>query len=169
MRSIYLFVFACAISLIACKSGNSGTTEATPAAAPATTSAPTTPASTGLKPPFEIADSSKVMELEGGVKLYILEQGAGVAPTIENKVLAKYHGRLLNGNVFDSSYERGVPAEFALRQVIKGWQVAFPQLKPGARAVIIIPSAMGYGAQGQGAKIPGNSTLIFDVELITTT
>lgn len=169
MRSIYIFIFLFSAALTACKSGDSGTTSETSTAsnAPANTSTPAAPATTGVKPPFAIEDSSKVINLDGGVKLFILQQGQGLAAKMENKVLAHYNGRLLNGNVFDSSYERGAPTEFPLNGVIKGWQVAFQQLKPGARAVIVIPPAMGYGAQEQ-AKIPANSTLVFDVEFITT-
>ncbi len=171
MKNIYIFLFAFAAALTACKSDDATKTAEQSATTPAAATVVVAPTdSNAVKagmPPFAISDSSKVMNLEGGVKLYILQQGQGLAAKVENKVLAHYNGRLRNGGVFDSSYERGAPAEFPLANVIKGWQVAFQQLKPGAKAVIVIPPAMGYGEQSQ-AKIPANSTLIFDVEFITT-
>lgn len=171
MKNIYILLFAFATAFVACKSDETSKTAEQSAEAPVAAATIPAPADSNAAkaalPPFAISDSSKVMNLDGGVKLYILQQGQGLAAKVENKVLAHYNGRLRNGDVFDSSYQRGAPAEFPLANVIKGWQVAFQQLKPGAKAVIVIPPAMGYGEQSQ-AKIPANSTLIFDVEFITT-
>ncbi len=118
------------------------------------------------KPPFAVKDSSKVLNLEGGVKVYVIKEGEGNYPTLSSKVLANYHGRLKNGQVFDSSYERGQATEFPLSAVIKGWQVAFQKMKPGSRFVLVIPPSMGYGTQAV-ATIPANSTLIFDCDFIS--
>ncbi len=119
-----------------------------------------------IKPPFAIPDSSKVENLAGGVKLYMLQEGVGDSPKLSQTVLAHYSGRLTNGKVFDSSYERGSPTEFPLNAVIKGWQVGFQKAKPGSRFVLVIPSEMAYGDR-KVASIPPNSTLIFDCELIS--
>lgn len=162
----YLFASGLLMAgLVACGGSQSQNEQASNTSTTTNTAVASAPKS--ATPPFAIPDSSIVKNLEGGVKLYILRQGTGIAPTLESKVLANYHGRLANGDVFDSSYERKSPTEFPLNGVIKGWQVAFKELLPGAQAVIVIPAAMGYGDRAQ-AKIPANSTLIFDVEFITT-
>lgn len=76
-----------------------------------------------------------------------------------------YKGELLNGTVFDSSYDRGEPITFALNQVIKGWTEGVQLMPVGSKYKFTIPSDLGYGARGQG-PIPANSTLIFQVELL---
>lgn len=170
-KLFYTLLAAAAMSFAACsgeqQNGQSATTQDAAAAPKQEQTATPPPALPVAKPPFEIADSSKVMELEGGVKLYLIQEGSGIAPTLETTVLANYHGRLKNGDVFDSSFDRGQPVPFPLNGVIKGWQVGFSKMKPGSRFVLVIPPDMGYGPQAQ-AKIPANSTLIFDCDFITT-
>ncbi len=91
--------------------------------------------------------------------------GVGSKPTGEQKVKVHYTGKLLDGKVFDSSVERGEPAVFGVNQVIPGWTEALQLMPVGSKWTLYIPPALGYGEQGtQG--IPGNSVLIFDVELI---
>ena len=85
--------------------------------------------------------------------------------TAGDRVLIHYTGRLDDGTVFDSSYDRGEPISFKLSQVIPGWQEAIPLLKKGGKATFVIPSGMAYGARKAG-KIPPNSVLAFEVELI---
>lgn len=134
-----------------------------------TTKALSTPAISGPinHTPYAIADSSNVRMLEGGVKMYIIEEGQGPIPSPTSTVIAHYHGMLTDGTVFDSSFERGQTTSFPLTGVIKGWTVALSQVRTGSKVKLIIPPDMGYGAQASG-KIPANSTLIFDVDLVST-
>ena len=117
--------------------------------------------------PYVIKDSSNVKTFEGGVKMYIIEEGTGPIPTATQKLVAHYHGMLTDGTVFDSSFDRGQTSEFGLNQVIKGWTVALTQARCGSMVKLVIPPAMGYGSNAR-PTIPANSTLIFDVHLMRT-
>ncbi|MCD4664799.1 MAG: FKBP-type peptidyl-prolyl cis-trans isomerase [Bacteroidales bacterium] len=101
--------------------------------------------------------------------LYYIETvaGTGGSPVTNNKVQVHYEGKFLDGEVFDSSIERGEPIEFklGLGEVIKGWDEGISYMKKGGKATLIIPSNLAYGEEGN-TTIPGYSTLIFDVELI---
>ena len=101
-----------------------------------------------------------------GLRYIIEREGEGVAPTATSQVTVHYAGYLLNGNKFDSSYDRNQPATFGLNQVIPGWTEGLQLLKPGGKAKLIIPANLGYGANGYPPVIPPNSWLVFDVELI---
>jgi len=103
---------------------------------------------------------------ETGLQYIIQKEGAGTSPTAQNKVKVHYEGRLINGDVFDSSYKRGKPTEFGVGQVIPGWTEGLQLMKPGSKYTFFIPSNLAYGERGAGAKIGPHSTLIFDVELI---
>ena len=105
---------------------------------------------------------------ESGLFYNITKEGTGSSPLKGSKVSVHYKGSLIDGSVFDSSYQRNEPIEFSvgIGQVIQGWDEGIMLLKKGASARFVIPSDLGYGAQGAGANIPPNSTLIFDVELI---
>jgi FKBP-type peptidyl-prolyl cis-trans isomerase len=87
-------------------------------------------------------------------------------PRLESLLLVHYEGRLENGTVFDSSFERGQPTEFPLGAVVPGWQEGLRLMKPGDEAVLEIPAAMGYGAQGAPPDIPPNADLVFRVQLL---
>ena len=87
-------------------------------------------------------------------------------PRLESLLLVHYEGSLENGQVFDSSYERGQPTEFPLGAVVPGWQEGLRLLKPGDEAILEIPAALGYGAQGSPPDIPPNADLVFRVELL---
>ena len=104
-----------------------------------------------------------------GLQYKIIEAGEGKSPTSEDKVVAHYTGKLLDGTVFDSSHDRGEPATFPVSGVIKGWQEALQLMPVGSKWRLYIPSNLGYGARGAGNDIPGNATLIFDLELIQIT
>lgn len=107
-----------------------------------------------------------VVELASGLQYQILTSGSGKSPSVTNRVKCHYTGMLLDGTVFDSSVQRGEPAEFGVNQVIAGWTEALQLMKEGDKWRLFIPSDMAYGARGAGNSIPPHATLIFDVELI---
>lgn len=101
-----------------------------------------------------------------GLQYEVLQEGTGKQPVASDNVTVHYTGKLIDGTVFDSSVERGVPATFGVTQVIPGWVEALQLMKEGAKWRLFIPSQLAYGPQGAGNIIGPNSTLIFDVELI---
>ncbi len=118
-----------------------------------------------LLPPFDPAD---IQETESGLRYVIIEEGEGDLPAAGDGIQAHYTGYLVNGEKFDSSRDRGTTFEFPLgqRRVIQGWDEGFALMKPGTKALLIIPPDLGYGPQGSPPAIPGGSTLVFDVELV---
>jgi len=107
-----------------------------------------------------------VTSMESGLQYRVLEQGSGETPGKTDKVVVNYTGKLLDGTVFDSSFERGQPATFQVDQVIKGWTEALQLMKQGGRWELYIPPGLAYGDMGSPPNIPPHSTLIFEVELI---
>lgn len=107
-----------------------------------------------------------VFTTPSGLQYMVLRQGAGLRPKPADHVRVNYEGRLLDGTVFDSSYANGQPVEFGLDQVIRGWTEGLQLMPVGAKYRFWIPSELGYGANGAGASIGPNSTLVFDVELL---
>ena len=105
--------------------------------------------------------------LPSGLQYEVLNEGTGKSPSASDKVTTHYHGTLIDGTVFDSSYERGQPATFPVNGVIAGWTEALQLMKEGAKWRLYIPSALAYGSQGAGDVIGPNAALIFDVELIS--
>ncbi len=101
-----------------------------------------------------------------GLQYTVLKEGTGRQPKASDTVRCHYEGRLLDGTVFDSSYRRGVPADFGLRQVISGWTEGVQLMKEGAKYRFFIPYNLAYGEHGAGADIPPYAALVFDVELI---
>ena len=108
-----------------------------------------------------------VVALPSGLQYEILTQGNGPKPTASNKVTCHYHGTLINGTVFDSSVRRGQPATFPLNAVIKGWTEGLQLMPTGSKWRFFIPSQLAYGERQVSAEIGPNSTLIFDVELLS--
>ncbi len=107
-----------------------------------------------------------VMTTESGLQYKVLEKGEGSEqPSATSKVKVHYHGTLINGQVFDSSVDRGQPISFGLNQVIPGWTEGLQMMSVGDKFRLFIPANLAYGSGGAG-KIPGNSALIFDVELL---
>lgn len=100
-----------------------------------------------------------------GVYVIIDVPGTGKRPTISDNVTVHYHGELLNGDVFDSSINRGTPAEFPLNGVIRAWQIGIPYFKEGGKGKLICPPDLAYGSNPPPG-IPKNAVLVFDVELI---
>ena len=107
-----------------------------------------------------------VVELPSGLQYQVLKQGNGAKPSATDKVKCHYHGTLINGTVFDSSVERGVPAMFGVTQVIPGWVEALQLMREGDSWRLYIPSDLAYGQNGAGGLIGPDSTLIFDVQLL---
>jgi FKBP-type peptidyl-prolyl cis-trans isomerase FklB len=110
-----------------------------------------------------------VVELASGLQYEILTAGAGEKPTSFNEVTCHYHGTLIDGTIFDSSVQRGKPASFPLNMVIKGWTEGLQLMPTGSKWRFYIPANLGYGDRQVSAQIGPNSTLIFDVELISFT
>lgn len=111
------------------------------------------------------AGKDGVESTDSGLQLLVLEAGDGDSPAAESRVRVHYEGRLIDGTVFDSSYERGEPAEFALNQVIPGWTEGLQLMNEGGKYRLFIPSDLAYGPGGTRG-IPPNSVLVFDVELL---
>lgn len=101
-----------------------------------------------------------------GLQYKIINEGTGKKPGATSNVTVHYTGKLIDGSVFDSSVSRGEPATFGLNQVIPGWTEGLQLLKEGGKAVLYIPSELGYGDRGAGGVIPPYAALIFEVELI---
>jgi FKBP-type peptidyl-prolyl cis-trans isomerase FkpA len=108
-----------------------------------------------------------VFTTPSGLQYMVLRQGAGPRPLPSDRVRVNYHGTLLDGTVFDSSYDRGQPAEFALNEVIPGWTEGVAMMPVGGKYRFWIPGELAYGAKGTpGGPIGPNATLVFDVELM---
>lgn len=103
-----------------------------------------------------------------GLKYQVLKHGTGtVSPKATDTVTVNYVGTLLDGTVFDSSIARGQPATFPLNQVIPGWTEGLQLMKVGDKFKFVIPANLAYGAQSPSPAIPPNSTLVFEVELLS--
>ncbi|MDX5348418.1 MAG: FKBP-type peptidyl-prolyl cis-trans isomerase, partial [Hymenobacteraceae bacterium] len=114
----------------------------------------------------ENKEKAGIHTLPSGLQYEILEEGTGKSPSKTDKVTTHYHGTLIDGTVFDSSYARNQPATFPVNGVIAGWTEALQMMKEGAKWRLYVPSELAYGAQGAGDAIGPHSTLIFDVELL---
>ena len=107
-----------------------------------------------------------VITTESGLQYKVVTEGKGVKPTAEDKVKVHYKGTLLDGKVFDSSIERGEPAEFGVGQVIKGWTEGLQLMPVGSKYTFWIPSDLAYGERVAGQDIKPNSVLVFEDELL---
>ena len=108
---------------------------------------------------------SEVITTASGLQYEVLASGDGRTPGPTDTVSAHYHGTFTDGRVFDSSVERGEPLDLPVNGVIQGWQEALQMMKEGDKWRLTVSPELGYGANGVG-PIPGNTTLIFEVELI---
>jgi FKBP-type peptidyl-prolyl cis-trans isomerase FklB len=108
-----------------------------------------------------------VVALPSGLQYEIVTEGTGSKPAAHNEVTCHYHGTLINGTIFDSSVQRGRPASFPLNMVIKGWTEGLQLMPTGSKWRFFIPPHLGYGDRQVSAQIGPNSTLIFEVELIS--
>jgi len=108
-----------------------------------------------------------VITLASGLQYKVLKSGDGkVSPKLTDKVVTHYHGTLIDGTVFDSSYDRGQAVSFPVNAVIAGWTEALQKMKVGDKWQLVIPSELAYGEQGAPPSIGPDATLIFDVELL---
>ena len=114
----------------------------------------------------ENAAKPGITTLPSGLQYEVLTRGTGPKPTLGSSVTTHYHGTLINGTVFDSSYQRGQPATFPVNGVIAGWTEALQLMPEGSKYRLYIPSDLAYGKRGAGRDIPGDTALIFDVELL---
>ena len=106
-----------------------------------------------------------VVQSESGMIMQVLVVGEGAQPEPTDEVKVHYHGTLRDGTVFDSSVDRGTPAQFPLDRVIPCWTEAVTQMKVGGKSRIVCPASIAYGSRGMGA-IPGDAALVFEVELL---
>ncbi len=111
------------------------------------------------------AKKEGVTTLASGLQYEVIEAGNGAQPSGESTVRVHYHGTLIDGSVFDSSYQRGEPAEFPVSGVIAGWTEALQLMNCGSKWRLCVPSELAYADQAVGS-IPAHSTLVFDVELL---
>ena len=107
-----------------------------------------------------------VVTLPSGLQYQVLKEGNGKKPSATDQVVCHYEGTLIDGTVFDSSYQRNQPATFGLNQVIPGWTEGVQLMQEGAKYRFFIPYNLAYGERGAGAQIPPFAALVFDVELI---
>ncbi len=120
----------------------------------------------GVKFLEENAKKDGVTVTESGLQYEVLTTGDGEKPTADSTVRTHYHGTLIDGTVFDSSYDRGQPAEFPVGGVIRGWTEALQMMTVGSKWRLTIPYELAYGEQGAGGAIGPFQTLVFDVELL---
>jgi FKBP-type peptidyl-prolyl cis-trans isomerase FklB len=107
-----------------------------------------------------------VITLPSGLQYQVIKEGTGPIPDSSDVVSVHYHGTLIDGKVFDSSVQRGEPAKFAVTGVIRGWTEALLKMKVGSKWKVFIPSNLAYGDQRRSEELRGNSTLIFEMELL---
>ena len=107
-----------------------------------------------------------VTTTESGLQYEVLETGSGAKPSAQSTVVTHYHGTLVDGTVFDSSLDRGEPAEFGVTQVIPAWTEALLLMSVGDKWRIACPPVLAYGEQGAGDSIPPNTALVFEIHLI---
>jgi len=118
---------------------------------------------------FLAANAKKegITTLSSGLQYEVIIEGNGAKPSATSKVTTHYHGTTIDGKVFDSSVDRGQPAQFGVNQVIAGWTEALQLMATGSKWRLFIPSDLAYGERGAGADIPPHAALVFEVELIS--
>jgi FKBP-type peptidyl-prolyl cis-trans isomerase FklB len=111
--------------------------------------------------------ADKLTKTASGLQYEVVKPGTGKRPSATDSVTVHYVGWLTNGSRFDTSYSTGQPASFALNGVIKGWTEGVQLMQEGGIYKFVIPANLAYGEQGAGSDIPPNSTLVFQIELIS--
>jgi peptidylprolyl isomerase len=154
-----LIPLAASACLLGCNKPEQTSADNKAAATPTTTPAAAPAAPSGQQDAMTTTAS--------GLKYTVLKRGTGtVSPKATDNVKVHYHGTLLDGTVFDSSVERGQPASFPLNAVIPGWTEGVQLMKVGDKFKFVIPPNLAYGPSSPSPKIPANSTLVFEVELL---
>lgn len=127
-------------------------------------------AEANVKAGKEFLDANKAREgvkvTASGLQYRVIAEGTGAKPTAKDKVKVHYTGKLIDGNVFDSSVQRGEPAVFGVTQVIPGWVEGLQLMNVGSKYEFVIPSELAYGERGAGNAIPPSAVLVFEVELL---
>ncbi|HEY4417189.1 MAG TPA: FKBP-type peptidyl-prolyl cis-trans isomerase [Verrucomicrobiae bacterium] len=167
MKSFYVLTVAVAL-LAGCSPNNQSSGPAAPPIAPSvsTTTLKADPKAAGEAFLKDNGKKDGVITTASGLQYKILKSGTGASPKSSDTVRVNYEGSLLDGTIFDSSYQRGESITFPVTGVIPGWVEALQLMKVGDKWQLFIPSNLAYGAQGAGPQIPPNSTLVFQVELI---
>ncbi len=114
----------------------------------------------------ENAKKEGVITTKSGLQYKILKEGDGKKPTAIDSVTCNFHGTLINGTVFDSTYEKGKPATFKVTSVIQGWLEALQMMPVGSKWQLFIPADLAYGESGIGGTIESNMALLFEIELL---
>lgn len=117
-------------------------------------------------PAFSKGDPAKIKTTASGLQYEVIEEGTGTSPKMGQDVTCHYAGWLMDGTLFDASYQRGAPSTFQLGRVIPGWKEGLQLMKEGATYRFIIPAELGYGKRGSPPTIPPDATLVFHVKLI---
>ncbi len=107
-----------------------------------------------------------VISTDSGLQYQVIREGTGPKPVATDVVLVHYEGKLVDGTIFDSSYQRGQPAAFPLNQVIPGWTEGVQLMPTGSKYHFVVPPALAYGSRGAGGVIPPGAVLEFDIELL---
>jgi FKBP-type peptidyl-prolyl cis-trans isomerase len=113
------------------------------------------------------AKKDGVVTLPSGLQYKVLKEGDGKKPTLSDSVVCNYRGTLVDGTEFDSSYKQNKPATFPVKRVIKGWREAMQLMPVGSKWQLVVPPQLGYGERGAGGAIGPNTTLVFEMELIS--
>jgi FKBP-type peptidyl-prolyl cis-trans isomerase FklB len=113
------------------------------------------------------AKKEGVVSLPSGLQYKVIKEGTGKPPGPRDSVTVNYSGTSINGTEFDNSHKRNAPATFRVDSVIRGWSKALQLMKVGSKSKLYLPSELAYGERGAGGKIPPNSPLIFEVEVIS--
>ena len=113
------------------------------------------------------AKKDGVVSLPSGLQYRVLKEGDGKTPTLDDKVVCNYRGTLVDGTEFDSSYKQDKPVTLPVKAVIKGWREALQLMPVGSKWQLVVPPQLGYGQRGAGGRIGPNTTLVFEMELIS--
>ncbi|HEY9509334.1 MAG TPA: FKBP-type peptidyl-prolyl cis-trans isomerase [Verrucomicrobiae bacterium] len=158
MISRLAITFAAALCLTGCNPASQTTPDSNPAT---DTNVP------AAAPATNTESTNATITTASGLQYQVLKRGDGtISPKATETVKVHYHGTLLDGTVFDSSVERGQPIEFPLNRVIPGWTEGLQLMKVGDKFKFTIPPNLAYGPNSPSPKIPANSTLVFEVELL---
>ena len=154
---------ALVMALLACSSGDE---DEAPVAAAGESAEAAAGESAEATAGGEATAAGETLTTDSGLQITHLTAGDGASPTAASRVVVHYHGTFPDGRVFDSSVDRGQPATFPLRRVVRCWTEGVQLMKVGGKADLVCPPNIAYGARGMPGRIPPNATLHFQVELL---